>query len=131
MTSRDPGSPTPLDGVPRQRLTAEERILLLERQHELCAGPCGESLVWQVVDGRPVYGPMVDEHLLPLALGGSNDLANRALLCVPCAREKTRTDRKAIAKVARIRRRMFGDPRPKRKIRSRGFPRDPWHWRNA
>jgi 5-methylcytosine-specific restriction endonuclease McrA len=87
--------------------------------------------VWHVVDGKAIYGPMVDEHLLPLALGGSNDLSNRALLCVPCANAKTRVDRKAIAKVARIRRRMLGDPRPKRKIRSRGFPRDPWHWRNA
>jgi hypothetical protein len=84
-----------------------------------------------MVDGKAVYGPMVDEHLLPLALGGSNDLSNRALFCAACAKEKTRADRKIIAKVARIRRSLAGDARPKRKIRSRGFPRDPWHWKDA
>jgi 5-methylcytosine-specific restriction endonuclease McrA len=131
MSPLDPGAPTPLEAIPRQRLSAADRAQLLKRQQDCCGGPCGKSLVWQVVDGKSVYGPMVDEHLLPLALGGSNDLSNRALLCVPCANQKTRADRKAIAKVARIRRRMLGDPRPKRKIRSRSFPRDPWHWKNA
>ena len=131
MSPLDPGAPTPLDAIPRQRLSAEDRAQILERQQHCCGGPCGQSLVWQVVDGKRVYGPMVDEHLLPLALGGSNDLSNRALLCVPCANEKTRADRKAIAKVARIRRRLAGESPSKRKIRSRGFPRDPWHWRNA
>jgi hypothetical protein len=53
-------------------------------------------------------------------LGGSNDLSNRALLCVPCARQS-----QAIAKVERIRRRLGGRARPKQQIRSRGFPRDP------
>jgi 5-methylcytosine-specific restriction endonuclease McrA len=131
MSPLDPGAPTPLAAIPRQRLSAEDRAQILKRQQHCCGGPCGKSLVWQVVDDKPVYGPMVDEHLLPLALGGTNDLSNRALLCVPCANDKTRADRKVIAKVARIRRRLTGDVRPKRKIRSRGFPRDPWHWRNA
>jgi len=36
-----------------------------------------------------------------------------------------------MAKVARIRRRQAGQERPKQKIRSRGFPRDPLHWKNA
>jgi 5-methylcytosine-specific restriction endonuclease McrA len=131
MSPLDPGAPTPLEAIPRQRLSAEDRAQLLQRQQHRCGGPCGNSLVWQVVDGKRVYCPMVDEHLLPLALGGSNDLSNRALLCVPCASAKTRADRKVIAKVARIRRRLAGELPPKRKIRSRGFPRDPWHWKNA
>jgi 5-methylcytosine-specific restriction endonuclease McrA len=121
----------PIEVAERKRLTAAQRASLLQRQHDRCAGPCGESLVWSVVDGKPVYGPMIDEHVIPLELGGSNDLSNRALLCVPCAKEKTRVDRKAIAKCARIRRREAGEERPKRKIRSRGFPRDPLSWRQT
>jgi 5-methylcytosine-specific restriction endonuclease McrA len=73
---------------------------------------------------------MVDEHVIPLELGGPNDLSNRALLCVACAKAKTRADRKAIAKVARIRRRQAGEEPTKQKIRSRGFPRDPLTWRD-
>jgi 5-methylcytosine-specific restriction endonuclease McrA len=122
---------TPAQATERRRLTAAERATLLTRQEGHCAGPCQESLIFSVRDGRPIYAPMVDEHLVPLELGGSNDLANRALLCVPCAKAKTRADRKAIAKVARIRRRLAGEERPKQKIRSRGFPRDPWHWKDA
>jgi len=49
----------------------------------------------------------------------------------PARKTKTRADRKAIAKVARIRRRESGQEPPKQKIRSRGFPREPLHWKNA
>jgi 5-methylcytosine-specific restriction endonuclease McrA len=131
MSPIEPRSAEPLEATPRKRLTAAERAILLTRQHHGCAGPCRESLVWALVDGKPVYGPMIDEHIIPLELGGSNELSNRALLCAACAKAKTRTDRKAIAKVARIRRRLAGAERPKQKIRSRGFPRDPLHWRNT
>jgi hypothetical protein len=58
------------------------------------------------VRGKPVRGPLVDEHLIPPELGGSYHLSNRALLYVPCAKAKTRADRKAIARVERIRRRL-------------------------
>ena len=131
MSRVEPGSREPVEVTDRKRLTAAERAAILARQQERCAGGCQESLVWSVAGGKPVYGPMVDEHIVPLELGGSNDLANRELLCVPCARAKTRADRKAIAKVARIRRRLAGEERPKQKIRSRGFRRDPLHWRNV
>jgi 5-methylcytosine-specific restriction endonuclease McrA len=131
MSMIDSGPAEPIDATPRKRLTAAERVILLARQHDCCAGPCRENLIWSVVDGKPIYGPMVDEHVIPLELGGSNELSNRELLCVACAKEKTRADRKAIVKVARIRRRLAGDERPKQKIRSRGFPRDPLHWRDA
>jgi len=73
---------------------------------------------------------MIEEHVIPFQLGGSNDLSNRDLRCVLCAKEKTRADRKAIAKVAPIRRRLTGKERPKQKIRSRGFPCDPLSWKN-
>jgi 5-methylcytosine-specific restriction endonuclease McrA len=125
----DPPSLEPVEPTPRRRLSAAERAILLERQHRQCAA-CQESLVWSVVEGKPVFGPMIDEHIIPLELGGSNALSNRELRCVDCAKEKTRADRKAIAKVARIRRRLAGEERTKQKIRSRGFPRDPLHWKN-
>ena len=129
MIERDVAEP--VEATPRKRLTTAERAAIQKRQQDRCAGRCRESLIWSVVDGRAIYGPMIDEHVIPLELGGANDLSNRELLCVPCAKEKTRADRKAIAKVARIRRRQAGQERPKQKIRSRGFPRDPLHWKNA
>ena len=131
MSRIDPAAAPSIETVERKRLTAAEKAAILERQQRRCAGPCGESLIWSLVDGKPVYSPMIDEHIIPLALGGCNDLSNRELRCVPCAKDKTRADRKAIAKVARIRRRLAGQEPPKQKIRSRGFPRDPVHWRNG
>ena len=124
------GDREPVEATVRRRLTAAQKAHLLGRQRDRCAS-CQESLIWAVVEGRPVYGPMIDEHIIPLELGGSNDLSNRELRCVPCAKKKTRADRKAIAKVARIRRRLAGQERPRQKIRSRGFPRDPLSWRNG
>jgi len=131
MSMIEPGPNEPVEATPRKRLTAAERAAILERQQDCCAGRCRASLIWSVVDGRSIYGPMIDEHVIPLELGGSNEISNRELLCVPCAKQKTRADRKAIAKVARIRRRQAGEERTKQKIRSRGFPRDPLHWKNA
>ncbi len=131
MSMIEPTAHEPVEATPRKRLTRAQRIELLERQQHRCAGPCGESLIWSLVDGKPVYGPMIDEHIIPLELSGSNELTNRELRCVACAKEKTRADRKVIAKVARIRRRLAGEERRKQKINSRGFPRDPLHWKNA
>ena len=131
MSTIEPGGAEPIEATPRKRLTAAERAAILTRQQDRCAGRCREGLIWSIVDGRAVYGPMIDEHVIPLELGGSNDISNRELLCVPCAKEKTSADRKAIAKVARIRRRQAGHEPRKQKIRSRGFPRDPLHWREA
>ena len=46
---------------------------------------------------------IIDEHMLPLAAGGSNDLKNRALLRKPCAKVKTSGyDCAVIAKIARL-----------------------------
>jgi 5-methylcytosine-specific restriction endonuclease McrA len=117
------------DTFPRQRLSAMERRTLLNRQNFRCA-VCPELLVIEV-GGQRLLAAMVDEHVIPLALGGSNDLANRELRCPACAKAKTSRDLKAILKVRRIRRRQLGEDPRKSKIRSRGFPRDPLSWRNA
>lgn len=111
----------PLNATPRKRLTKAERAEILERQHDNCAG-CGTSLIWLTLDNGTIgYGPMIDEHILPVDLGGSNDLGNRELRCVPCAKAKTREDRRRIDKARRIRKTAAGDVRPKRKIAGHGF----------
>lgn len=115
--------------APRRRLTTQERQVLLERQNFICAA-CATKLTLQIEE-RVVLGAMVDEHIIPLALGGSNDLSNRELRCPACAKAKTIKDIKAIRKAARIERRLRGEAPPKQKIKSRGFPRDPLSWRGA
>lgn len=118
IMEREPQEPTP-----RKRLTATDRCTILDRQHDLCAG-CNETLVSTVIDGKSVYGPMIDEHIIPLELGGSNDLSNRELRCVPCAKLKTKKDRRDIAHVRRMRLKDRGEfPEAKQKIRGRGFER--------
>lgn len=117
----------PVEATPRERLTVAQKAEILDRQNDLCAG-CGKTLVWAVIDGKRVYGPMVDEHILPLWLGGGNDLSNRELRCVPCAKAKTRKEAKERGHVLRLARDK--DPETRRRsarpLRSRGFrPADP------
>jgi len=123
-TISQPLSREPVELSARERLTARQRAELLDRQHNLCPA-CGETLVWAVIDGKRVYGPMIDEHLLPLWLGGPNDLANRALYCVPCAKAKTRKEARERGKVLRLERDSNPATRrqPVRKMRGRGFTR--------
>lgn len=118
---------TPVDATPRKRLTLAERLTILARQDDLCAG-CRETLIWTVIDGKSVYGPMIDEHIVPLWSGGSNDLSNRELRCVPCAKAKTRKEATERAKVMRIQAKLKPrDQWPKAApIRSRGFQRRQW-----
>jgi len=70
------------------------------------------------------------DHILPVELGGETSLMNLQLLCVPCHAEKSRADLKRIRKAARLRRRAEGNQPKKRRIESRGFPRDPLSWRD-
>ena len=128
MTMIEPPPHEPVDPAARKRLTSAERHSLLQRQRFQCAA-CSTKLTLEL-EGRVVLGAMVDEHVIPLALGGSNDLANRELRCPACAKAKTLKDLKAIRKAARILRRLEGNEPAKRKINSRGFPRDPLSWRN-
>jgi 5-methylcytosine-specific restriction endonuclease McrA len=129
MTMIEPPANDPVGAVERRKLTAAERRTLLERQGFFCAA-CPTKLTLEV-EGGVVLGAMVDEHIIPLALGGSNDLSNRELRCPACAKAKTLKDMKAIRKAERIRRRLRGEEALKQPIRSRGFPRDPLSWRNG
>jgi 5-methylcytosine-specific restriction endonuclease McrA len=115
----------------RRPLTRAQIAELTLRQMGKCA-KCGERLDFAT------KGAVVDEHLHPLADGGTNDTDNRAFYCRGCATPKTakeardrgkskriaegRTqhDRRAKAKAEGTHRKMGMRPWPKgRKIQSK------------
>lgn len=99
----------------RKPLTARQKVKLHEDQKGIC--PLCER---PMVPGEK----LIDEHLTPLGLGGSNDLSNRALVHATCAYAKTFGDEGDIAKIAEAKRRKarsLGLTTTKRPIQSRGF----------
>ena len=83
MASRVPYLPRePLEHESRRRLSRIEFAELMLAQEGHCPA-CGEKLKADQI---------IDEHLVALDHGGSNDLTNRALFCVGCAREKALDD---------------------------------------
>ncbi len=107
-----PSPPKALAARPQQRrrLTRVEFAQLMLEQGGRCAA-CRRKLQAHLI---------VDEHLTPLDLMGSNDLSNRALLCTTCARGKTDDD------LANIRhgRRVRGETGQKRRRANRKLK--PW-----
>jgi 5-methylcytosine-specific restriction endonuclease McrA len=92
----------------RRSLTSKERLRLFalhdERCH-LCGGRIGVGEAWEV------------EHVIPLAMGGADDDANRKPAHVKCHRAKTTDDAANIAKAKRREAKHLGArPRPKRPI---------------
>jgi 5-methylcytosine-specific restriction protein A len=64
------------------------------------------------------------DHVLPFALGGKSELANCALLCEPCHKDKTaKEDVPRIRKADRQRKAHIGAALPKQSLKSRGFPK--------
>lgn len=101
----------------RKPLSPTQRLKLFEAHKGLC-GLCGA----QIRAGEP----WIDEHIIPLGLGGSNDLTNRAPVHAACAASKTHGkdgDAAKIAKAKRVKMRHLGMIKPKQKINSRGFPK--------
>jgi 5-methylcytosine-specific restriction protein A len=86
----------------RKPLTRKQRADLFLRQDGRCPN-CGQKL--EIKGNRPVC---VDEHLEPLWRGGSNDLANRELWCVPCTKPKTAGESAERAKGNRVRDKHIG-----------------------
>lgn len=93
----------------RKRLPIRWIKLLFKRQNGKCAvAKCNAPLIGI---GRGIPKNWVDEHLVPLALGGTNALKNRELRCLAHAKSKTfgskattaGSDIGNIAKVRRIR----------------------------
>jgi 5-methylcytosine-specific restriction endonuclease McrA len=97
------------DKTPRKGFTAAQRRQVAEAFDGACSG----------CEGR-LTGSWHIDHVIPLALGGRHDEGNWVPICVGCHKAKTRTDVKAIAKVARIIRRETEGPKPSR-LKSRGF----------
>lgn len=103
----------------RKPLTRREVIQLMLDQDGRCGCGCGVKL-------QPMTERVIDEHRIALALGGTNDLANRELWRLSCAKAKTaKKDAPAIAKCKRIEARENGTRRERKPIPSRagGWPK--------
>lgn len=99
----------------RRRLTRKQRV----EAHDRVGGTCCVCLL-----PIPRGEPFIDEHIIPLALGGSNDFSNRGIAHIQCAKHKTKRDQDMIAKAIRMRAKHLGiRKRNGRKIQSRGFER--------
>lgn len=97
----------------RVPLTAKQRAQLALDQNGRCGCGCGERLD-HAREGT------IDEHIVALALGGTNALSNRAIWRKPCSSAKTAKD---IAYIARAKR-LAGETcigEPARKLQGRGF----------
>ena len=79
----------------RRPLTRAQLAELVLAQNGKCAS-CGERLDFAA------RGKVIDEHLQPLAEGGSNETHNRRLYCVGCARPKTAIEQRNRGKSKRI-----------------------------
>jgi 5-methylcytosine-specific restriction enzyme A len=69
------------------------------RRDNWCCVKCGYH-------GRPHTGELHCDHIMPVAEGGTDILANLSTLCVPCHKQKTQ------AEAARGRQRRSGKRRP-------------------
>jgi len=108
---------TDVTTTPRKPLTPTQRLKLFETHKGLC-GLCGA----QIRAGEQ----WIDEHIIPLGLGGSNELSNRAPVHVQCAHSKTHGSQGDVAKIAKAKRqkmRHMGIKTASQKIQSRGFPK--------
>jgi 5-methylcytosine-specific restriction protein A len=96
----------------RKPLTAKQRVqLFFERKGECCI--CHGNI--------SVKDKWIDEHIIPLAMGGTNDWSNRGCAHVACAKDKTKKDVGDIAKAKRIEARHIGAKQPKAKIPAAPF----------
>jgi len=113
--------------VKRKPLTRKQRAELALAQGGICGcGECGEKL-----DQRE---GIIDEHLDPLGLTGTNDLVNRSMWRKPCSDAKTQgLDMPRIVK-AKAQAGETGQYARRQKngaqIKSRGFekPKDGYRW---
>ena len=112
----------------RKQLSRAQIAELTLRQMGKCLR-CSERLDFAT------KGAVIDEHLMPLADGGTNETSNRAFFCKPCATPKTAKEARDRGKSKRIaegrtqadrRERAKADGThkqwPSRKLESRGFP---------
>lgn len=84
---------------PRKPLTRNQRV----KQHDEKGGTCCVCLL-PIAPGER----FIDEHIIPLELGGSNEKHNRGIAHIQCAKIKTRRDVALIAKAKRVRAKHLG-----------------------
>lgn len=99
-------------GISRSPVIPERRKPLTRRQrmemHDRHGSKCVICL--EVI---PPGEPFIDEHVIPLALGGLNDQSNRGPAHIPCAKIKTKRDQNMIAKAKRMRLKHLGFKKPR------------------
>lgn len=89
----------------RKPLTRRQRARMHDEHGSKCV-VCLEPI--------PAGEPFIDEHIIPLAIGGSNDPHNRGPAHIGCAKIKTKRDQAIIAKAERIRAKHLGIRKPSR-----------------
>lgn len=90
-------TPAPLHK--RQRLSLRARVRMHDEHGAICI-VCGEK----IAPGER----FIDEHDLPLAMGGDNSPKNRGPAHIVCARIKTKKDLRDIARADRVRAKDLG-----------------------
>jgi 5-methylcytosine-specific restriction protein A len=100
-----PRSAGNLPVIPERRkpLTRAQRLRMHDEHGSKCV-ICLEPI--------PAGEPFIDEHVIPLALGGSNDKSNRGPAHIGCAKIKTQRDQRMIAKAKRQRMKHLGIKKP-------------------
>jgi 5-methylcytosine-specific restriction protein A len=114
---------------PRKPLTRRETIELAVAQLGLCGCGCGVKL-------DALREGCRDEHRIPLAQGGTNDLTNRELWRAPCSAAKDKKDAGDTARAKRragetctgprkpiAQRKAPWPPKGSQKLASRPFPK--------
>ena len=91
---------TPIKSKAQARITDKERGTWVERygkgwyrlrRQVIAANPL---CVHCLAKGRPTQAKEID-HITPISMGGTNDLANLQALCLDCHRRKTAQEAKA------------------------------------
>ncbi len=101
----------------RRRMTKAQRLDLLHAHGGLCH-ICGGTI-------NLAREAMEVEHVIPLAIGGKDDLTNMQPAHVTCHRAKTSREATMIAKVKRVAKKHAGKFRPPRRIVP-GSKASPW-----
>lgn len=91
----------------RKPLTPTQRLKMFEAHKGLC-----------VICGGKITGAFIDEHIRPLALGGSNEPSNRGPAHLDCARDKTQADMARITKAKAQKKAALGIKAETQKIAS-------------
>ena len=107
----------------RKALTDRQKEQIRNKQNHDCAA-CGDSFWRGDPSQQQLQHKIQYDHILPLWLGGTNELDNIQALCMPCHSKKTCQEATIRAKNDRlIRAQKEGRGRKRRgqKLQSRGF----------